>query len=220
MKNGVYLALLGVAGLVAACGGSDAPVGSDKTPDGSDSPERSETSIDAPPGSSGAPESLASPYDFLRQGGIGIDETRVIWAGLPYSSISLERQGCFGTCPIYTVTFSRGSGESAGLASYVGERYAARDGAFDGAIDIWAYGHLCELLDSLDFFGLEENYAAEWTDDATVIVEASGAAGSHRVLDYGRQGPAELVALQLAIDATADRIEWSGVGNESAPPAD
>jgi hypothetical protein len=95
---------------------------------------------------------------------------------------------------------------------------AEREGSFVGGTSLWDYGRLCELLDRLGFLGFDENYAAPWTDDETVVVEVSDASGVHRVLDYGHQGPPELMALQLAIDAIAERVEW-GMTNTTAMAA-
>ena len=160
-------------------------------------------------GNGGGAGTGANPYAYLREGGIYGGQEPAVWDALPYTSIRLERHGCFGGCPVYSVELTRGSGYGAGRAEYTGELYVDRAGSFDGEIDIFSYGYLCQLLDELGFAGMDENYAAQWTDDSTVVVQATTADGTHRVQDYGRQGPPQLFALQLSIDATANLIEWT-----------
>jgi hypothetical protein len=150
-----------------------------------------------------------NPYAYLREGGIFGGQEPAVWGGLPYTSIRLERHACFGTCPVYSVELTRGSGYGAGSAVYTGESDVDKIGSFVGEIDIFSYGQLCQLLDALGFASMDENYAASWTDDSTVVLQATTADGTHRVEDYGRQGPPALFALQLSIDAITDRIEWT-----------
>jgi hypothetical protein len=189
MHSSSIRALLLTAGVCAAC--------ADVNP----TEER-----DTPGGSSGA-----SPYAFLRAGGLGYDEMAAAWAALPFDSITLARSGCFGSCPVYEVTFARGEGMGAGSALYQGDAYVEREGSFEGSIEIWDYARLNELFDHFGFLRLPEGYAAQWTDDETVRVEVSTGSSTHQVLDYGHQGPPELVALQLAIDAIVERIDWQAM---------
>jgi hypothetical protein len=152
----------------------------------------------------------ADPYAYLRAGSVASGEEAAVWAGLPYTSIRLERHACYGACPDYSVEFTRGSGDSfTGPAEYIGVSDAERIGSFSGQIDFFSYGYMCQLLDELGFQSMDANYAAQWTDDSTVVLQATRADGTHRVEDYGRQGPPQLFALQLSIDATAALVEWT-----------
>jgi hypothetical protein len=131
------------------------------------------------------------------------------WADLPYDSIQLERQPCFGTCPVYTFQLFRSlSPEAPGRAEYEGIDYAEREGTFEGEVDRFDYARLCQLLEYFGFEDFEPSYTGNWTDDSTVIVTVRRPGSEHTVSDYGRQGPPELQALQLAIDAVAEKIEW------------
>jgi hypothetical protein len=209
MPTIICRALLLAAGACVACAERN-PSATDDTP-GGDTP-RETTPIETTPGGdtpgAGAGREGDSPYAFLRGNGVTEDEMPALWAGLPYESITLARGGCFGGCPVYEVTFARAVGIGPGSASYRGDAYVEREGSFEGTIDIWSYGQLCELFDHLGFLELDEDYAAVWTDDETIVLEATDAAGLHRVRDYGHQGPPELVALHLSVDATIERIEW------------
>ena len=189
MRSIICRALLLAAGACVACSGQNPSTTSDA------------------PGERRATEGN-SPYGFLRDFGLTEDEMPAIWAGLPYESITLAGGGCFGSCPIYEVTLTRAVGIGPGSASYQGDAFVEREGSFEGTIDLWSYGQLCELFDHLGFRDLEEDYSVDWTDAETLILEARGPAGLHRVIDYGHQGPPELVALRLAVEATVEHIEW------------
>lgn len=149
-------------------------------------------------------------YAFLSATGLSGEQVQEAWAGLPYSTIRLERKGCYGTCPIYNLELNRGSGtESEGPAAYHGVAYTTREGHYSGNIGLWDYGRLCQLLDRYQFMNLDEEYSADATDLSGVTIQAERLGNVHRVLDYGNQGGPDLVALQLSIDAIGDRIEWT-----------
>jgi Domain of unknown function (DUF6438) len=145
-------------------------------------------------------------YAFLYEPGLGHDELTRAWKGLPYESIALERQGCFGTCPSYTVTLRRG-----GEVDYEGRAFVERQGHWVGQVDVWEYARLCYLIDELKLSDFPPRYAAPWTDASTVTITAVPAetGSAIAVSEYGGFGPPRLWALQMAIDATAARIAWS-----------
>jgi hypothetical protein len=81
-------------------------------------------------------------------------------------------------------------------------------GAFEGGLGIREYTRLCQIADRLGLLELEPEYRAPWPGDATAIVEARHVTGDRSVIDYGEQGPSELIALELALDGAAASIEW------------
>ena len=156
--------------------------------------------------SGNAPPGVPSEYSFLYSGSIATSDVAATWAGLPYDSIELERQGCFGTCPVYKVTLRKD-----GSSTYEGGAFVDRQGTWLGEVDIWAYGRLCYLIDELRFRELSSSYAASWTDAETVklTVVRSGTTTPVTVSEYGGIGPPRLWALQLAVDATAESVKWA-----------
>ena len=154
----------------------------------------------------GRPVGVPPQYAFLYDGGIDHEEVPHRWRDLPYESITLERQGCFGTCPVYTATLRKG-----GEADYKGEAFVDHQGHWAGEIDIWDYARLCYLIDELRFSELATRYAAPWTDSETVVITVVPSKGGPAlaVSEYGGYGPPELWALQLAIDAAAARVKWT-----------
>ncbi|SRR6266481_5874787 len=148
-------------------------------------------------------EAVPSIYRPLYYGGIGVEQAIALRANLPYESITLERTGCFGTCPIYRVTLWR-----SGKAELEAKRHLPKLGNFSGEVDLSDYARLCYALDRLHFNEFEADYRAAWTDDSTAIVTATRAAGQKRVSDYGQVGPIELWTIQELIDGIRERVEW------------
>jgi hypothetical protein len=146
------------------------------------------------------------PYTFIHgDAGVSIGRYEQALQALPIERIELERTGCFGACPIYTVTLFRN-----GDARYHGEEFVRNKGDFTGSIHISAFGRLCHLLERLRFFEFEREYNAPWTCSPTVYLRVWRAGEAEPVVakDYGEYGPIELWALQQAVDAVANRIEW------------
>jgi hypothetical protein len=151
----------------------------------------------------------APEYDFLQQSSLAPSEIEAAWAGLKYERIGLTRTSCFSNCPEYSVVFIRGKGEEARARSlYEGRAAVPNLGAFEGGLGVREYARLCQIADQLGLLELEPEYRAPWPGDASAIVEARHVTGEHRVLDYGEQGPSELIALELALDGAAAGIDW------------
>ena len=55
----------------------------------------------------------------------------------PITQIKIEHQGCYGTCPIYTVTLS-----SDGTATYQGKQYTSRLGLYKSTFALWNWYRL------------------------------------------------------------------------------
>jgi hypothetical protein len=124
---------------------------------------------------------------------------------LPYTSIAIRRSGCFGTCPVYSVTLNLD-----GTATYTGERFADRTGKFSGRVYWNDYGHLCLLIDTSGFMNLGNRYATNWTDDETTTVTVTRRNGEVKsVEDYGRFAPPEAWTVERAIDGVVGQIKWT-----------
>lgn len=150
-----------------------------------------------------------SVYRFLKDRSILQQELAETWAALPYERIGLTRTDCLGGCPAYSLAFVRGSGEATrATAAYEGVANTEMQGAFEGTLSLRDYAQLCQLVDHLGFVDLEPAYRALWADDASATVLVNTEMGVLEVLDYGNQGPPELVALQLSIDGLSRSIKW------------
>jgi hypothetical protein len=144
-------------------------------------------------------------YTFIHENSSGNRSWDEILQSLPFERIELERRGCYGWCPIYTVTLFRD-----GNARYHGEGFVKNMGDFSGSLDPFSFGRLCYLFERLGFSEFEREYSAPWTCSPTVYLRVwrAGEAEPIVVKDYGEYSPIELWGLQQAVDAVATRIEW------------
>ena len=158
----------------------------------------------APPAVDSGQVSVHELYRFLQHPGVGMEEMDSIWARLPYDSIYLRRDPCFGTCPSFDATFYRG-----GRARYHGERFVPNVGDFRGEVTVQDYGRLSYLLDRLDFMSLADSFSVPYTDlpGATMTVSRRQR-GVKSVHDYGYVGPVELWTVMQVFDGIAGRIQW------------
>ena len=162
----------------------------------------------APPARDSAPTPMPEYYRFLERSGVGIEDVDSIWARLPYDSIYLRREPCFGTCPMYDATLYRG-----GKARYHGTRFVEREGDFQGEVTLQDYGRLSYLLDHLGFMALPDSFSVSYTDlpGATMVV-GRRPEGVKAVHDYGYVGPVELWTLMEVFDGILGRIQWQKTG--------
>lgn len=145
-----------------------------------------------------------STYRFLDQPSLSADSVAAVQGRLPYDSISLRRDPCFGTCPNYQVTFYRD-----GRARYTGIRFVDRIGTWHGEVSIQDYARLSYLMDHLGFMTMPDSFAATYTDLPGASLSAHRSpGGSKAISDYGYVGPVELWTLREVIDAIAARISW------------
>lgn len=145
-------------------------------------------------------------YRKLYDGHFIDQEVEAFRAKLPYDSISLTRSPCFGTCPVYSVTFHRD-----GKAELVATRHLPTLGKFTGEINPLTYGRLCYFIEHSRFEEMKASYRANWTDDTTCTITITQGAARTEVEDYGSVSPIELWAIQEALDSIRQKIEWKAV---------
>jgi hypothetical protein len=151
--------------------------------------------------------SIPEHYRFLSQFGVSLDDVDSIWARLPYDSIALRRDPCFGACPWYDATFYRG-----GKARYHGTRFVEREGDFQGEITLQDYGRLSYLLDRLGFMSLADSFSIRATDlPGAALTVSRRPGGVKSVYDYGYVGPVELWTLMEVFDGIASRVQWQPI---------
>jgi hypothetical protein len=151
------------------------------------------------------PPSVPDAYSFLYK------SSRTEWEParqrLPYESITINRRGCFGTCPVYSATI-----RVDGTATYNGERYVEHVGQFSGSVYLGDFAQLSMFVERSGFMKLADRYAAPETDHETVTVTVTSRGGTGKtVVDYGSFGPPDLWVLERAIDGVVDRIKWTAV---------
>ncbi|MEO8295367.1 MAG: DUF6438 domain-containing protein [Gemmatimonadota bacterium] len=148
--------------------------------------------------------SQSPAYRFLSERGVSSDSNEVIRARLPYDSISLKRDPCFGTCPQDEATLYRDS-----RARYVGIRFVDNIGTYQGHVSLQDYARLCYMLDRLGYMTLPDSFAAPYTDQPTLTLTAHRTPGGLKsVRDYGPIGPVELWSLRELMIAVTGKIQW------------
>lgn len=121
------------------------------------------------------------------------------------TEISLERQECFGTCPVYKVVLRKD-----GTATYTGVKFVPRMGEYRGKVYAYEYYFitLAKLIRSQGYFDLKDNYSSGWTDQDTVITSVVERGRRKTVVNYGNAAPIKLWGIEMAIDGVVERIQW------------
>lgn len=130
------------------------------------------------------------------------------------SRVSLERQPCFGFCPIYRVSI-----DAAGLVTFEGERHVDSTGTRTRQIDPTTAAALMNELSSKGFFELDSAYTmgakncGPYHTDAPRVILTLNLNGREKTVehDYGCQGaPPSLRAMQERVDSVAGVSRWVG----------
>ena len=139
----------------------------------------------------------------------GRPETKVPFGAIKHWStlrIRLDRSGCYGTCPIYSVEIA-----GDGTVNYLGERFVAVTGGRTAHIDRKVVRALYRAFARADFFWTFDEYRGPVTDFPTFEVTLCFDGRSKRVVDYAGKSigmPNEIAELEHAIDAAAGTEKW------------
>ncbi len=127
---------------------------------------------------------------------------------LPYESISMERQGCYGGCPFQKLIFHKNLKAEVIGYFHIDEQSRFHIGNYEGEIDLYSYGHLCYLLDRLGFLTLEPEYSPMMLDAETIKITVTTANREISVTETGRTGPIQLWGIEHLIDNLRHQIKW------------
>jgi hypothetical protein len=119
--------------------------------------------------------------------------------------ITLQRTGCFGTCPDYTVTLN-----GDGTVVYSGRYFVRTPGQHTWKIEASAVQALAREMEAAGFFELQDEYTSRMTDHPTTFTTLKIGSRTKKVKDYV-SGPAKLKDIEKKID------EVSGVLKYAAP---
>jgi hypothetical protein len=121
--------------------------------------------------------------------------------------IDLDRTGCFGTCPQYSIEV-RGDG----TVAYNGSWYAKYCGLWRGTIPESSVRELVEQFRGADYFRLNREYSVNGTDLPTYTTAIAFDNIAKCVADYGGTlvgMPARVRTLENAIDRLAGPEHWT-----------
>ena len=119
--------------------------------------------------------------------------------------VSLQRTACYGSCPAYTVTLS-GQG-----VVYEGDRFNAVMGTHHAPLEQGALRALAERMRNAGWFGMEDKYRANWTDNPTQTVTLTVDGQTKKVIDYvGIEAgmPDAVRDIEYEIDRIAGSGRW------------
>jgi ankyrin repeat protein len=120
--------------------------------------------------------------------------------------IELERTGCFGSCPAYSVEISGN-----GSVVYNGKAFVTFTGRHTGFTSPQAVIDLVKQFEKADFYSLNDTYRTGVTDNPTQTVSISIDGKSKQVVDYvGLQSgmPLAVSKLEDEIDRVAGSERW------------
>jgi Domain of unknown function (DUF6438) len=146
-------------------------------------------------------------------GDTNIDERGVSPGSRPFSlklgptgvtEVALERGGCFGTCPQYTVKIT-----SDGRVRYFGERFVSRLGAHTGHILPYRFRQLAEFIHDSGVAGFHDDYKDISVTDMETTYTLFVIDGTEKLIsNYANSGPATLWAIEQLIDKLVSETKW------------
>jgi ankyrin repeat protein len=120
-------------------------------------------------------------------------------------SILLDRSGCFGSCPSYTVTAS-----TDGIL-FVGRSYVVAAGEHVAPVDPHKVWQLASRFVKADFYSMEPKYVASVTDNPAYVLSLDIDGHKKTVEDYvgSWEGmPLVITDLETEVDALAESERW------------
>jgi hypothetical protein len=120
-------------------------------------------------------------------------------------TISLERSGCYGTCPSYSVEVS-----TDGIL-FDGGGYVVARGEHRDTVDADAVRKFAKSFVAADFYSMDSRYTASVTDCPTFVLSMVIDGHPKKVIDYmgSRVGmPAAITALEEEVDSLARTQRW------------
>jgi hypothetical protein len=141
---------------------------------------------------------LDARYGWLRTFSHDTAWVRRATASIPYDSIQLERQPCYGPCPAYTLTFRRG-----GAVTFHGARNAARQGDWRADLGAYGFAEAAYAIERLGVTRMDAEYTQYATDLETTIIRVwrRGERTPRQVRDYGGAAPLDFRLAAAILDA-------------------
>ena len=122
-------------------------------------------------------------------------------------SITLERTGCYGTCPSYTVEM-RGDGQ----VTYTGKRFVDVEGAHTYRVPAADVVKLVDSLRAKNLWSMRTSYRAGITDNPTYALTLKLGDQVHCIEDYVGESagmPAVVTEFEDEVDAVSQARSWT-----------
>lgn len=120
-------------------------------------------------------------------------------------TVTLERTGCFGSCPSYTVAVS-----TTGIV-FEGRGFVVAEGKHTDTADADEVRKLAKRIVKADFYSMDDSYEASVTDYPTYVLTVLIDGQRKQVVDYvgvWEGMPAVITELEEGVDAFAQTQRW------------
>ena len=120
----------------------------------------------------------------------------------------MRRTGCYGTCPIYTVSIF-----GDGRVVFEGKRYVAVRGRREAHLSVATVQQLAQDFLEAKFLELKDSYIASVTDNPSTFTTFNYG-GQHKTVEDYVAGPPELKRLEAEIDRVSKIVQWICKGDD------
>ena len=120
--------------------------------------------------------------------------------------ITLERQACFGFCPVYTITVF-----GDGTVIYDGEEYVAVKERVEATITKEKIEQLVSEFEAIDYYSLDDKYVERTITDAQTVITSITIDGKTKAIEHYHgdfAAPEKLRALEDKIDEIVNSSQW------------
>ena len=121
------------------------------------------------------------------------------------SVISLQRTGCYGTCPIWQFELHRNGG-----ANLINKRFVEPLGSFASLYNADSVSALFEQFSKTDWDLFHDEYPDQNTDLPSVILTWKHCGFEKRIVIVGKH-PEQLDVLIKEVEATKEKLSWKKI---------
>jgi TonB family protein len=128
--------------------------------------------------------------------------------GTDIDAITVDRKGCFGGCPIYTLTLRR-----QGVSTYVGKTGLRRGLYTAPVVSVADFERLTQAIPKIRFFDLPDVIGPGVVDAEQVVVTVTTTQESKTVTTYDLhdQATAPFAVLVTLVDGVAAKLPWENL---------
>jgi hypothetical protein len=122
-------------------------------------------------------------------------------------TITLERGGCYGTCPVYTAAISTDG------VVFEGKYFVAAAGKRTADINADEVRSLAKKFVDADFYSMDDDYSATVTDMPAYVLSITIDGHTKKVMDYVGSWvgmPVVITELENDVDSLANTPHWIG----------
>ncbi len=124
------------------------------------------------------------------------------------STITYNRTGCYGTCPIYELTI-----DGKGNAVFVGERFTDKLGTWEKSLNKNTYQNLFKSFEEVRWGDLDAEYPAYVSDVPSTVFQYKNKKLEKQVIVTGEH-PVELDELSALLNAIVASEGWTNISKD------